>query len=189
MATGKYEKKVAKNRKSGSLVLILCLALLINCAIGGTLAYIVTRSEKVENTFERVSVASSVVSDGDVMKVKNEGDVDAYVRAAIVVNWMDNAGDVRGIAPTANEYTLSVNTDDWYYDSGLDVYYYKVPVASLQTTEPLVESIAVTASVPGGYQLSVEVVAEAIQAQGYLDNSNPKVPAFADAWGISAIGG
>jgi len=189
MATGKYEKKGVSGRKSGSLILILCLALLINCVIGGTIAYIVTKSDKVENTFERVSVTSSVVVSNDVIKVKNEGDVDAYIRAAIVVNWMDDSGDVRGIPPTADEYSLTVNTEDWYYDSGLDVYYHKEPVSSLEMTEVLVEEITVKSTVPAGYKLSVEVVAEAIQAQGYLDGSNPAKPAFADAWGITAIGG
>ena len=186
MASGKYEKKGMAGRKTGRLVLILCLALLINCTIGGTIAFIVTKSNSVQNTFERVSVTSSVVFEGDVAKVKNEGDVDAYVRAAIVVNWMDDNGDVRGIPPTADEYSLGINTDDWYYDSGLDIYYYKESVPSFQMTEALVESITVKGAVPAGYKLTVEVVAEAIQAQGQLDNGKS---AFADAWGISTIGG
>ena len=56
------------------------------------------------------------------------------------------------------------------------------------STNPLIppNGITANATAPTGYALSVEVVAEAIQAQGTTDTAN--VPAYQDAWGISSVG-
>lgn len=168
MANGKNDKpSVRRYRKRKTLILVLCLTLVLSLAVGGTLAYIVANGGNVENLFKSSEVSSRVNVNGDTIDVTNTGDVDAYIRAAIVVNWMDAEGNVRGIAPVESvDYELSVNTDDWYQDSTTLFYYYKDSVPSDGVTEDLVNAITVLVTPPEGYELSVEVVAEAIQAEG-----------------------
>ena len=117
----------------------------------------------------------------------NTGNVDAYIRAAVVVNWMDERGNVRGLAPVASEYVLKINSTDWQLDPDTGYYYYKASVSPSGTTKDLVVSATAAGTAPDGYHLSVEVVAEAIQAAGVTDNSG--VPAYRDAWDIVFVSG
>ena len=101
---------------------------------------------------------------GDEITVTNDSNVDAYIRAAIVVNWMDEIGEnVYGIAPNERDYAIEIDNTDWVKAG--EYYYYKSSVTGNGTTNPLVKGLTVnTASPAEGYELTVEVVAEAIQA-------------------------
>lgn len=190
---GKYQKGGAHLRKRKHTkwrTTLLSIFLILSLAVSGTLAYIVARTDNVNNQFEPSYVTCQVNANNDnSFDVTNTGDVNALIRAAIVVNWMDEKGNVRGIAPTASDYTLSVNTADWWKDDTTGYYYYKDFVVSGGLTDDLITAygLAANATVPAGYQLSVEVVAEAIQADGDTDIGN--VPAYQDAWGIDSISG
>lgn len=187
MAKGKYEKNVAvRHTKKQKLTLILSIVLILTLAVGGSLAYVIEKSASIQNQFERAYVTSMVNVNGDSIDVTNTGTVNAYIRAAIIVSWMDSNGDVRGIAPSSSDYSLGINSADWHRDPNTGFYYYKPIVAAGGTTNDLVTSITINGAVPDGYDLSVEVVAEAIQAEGDTDNRN--IPAYQDAWGISSIG-
>lgn len=186
-------KTAAKRRQS--LAITLSVVLLVYMAIGGTLAYLVIRTASLENTFVPASVTCSVNVNGDEMAVQNTGNVDAYIRAAIVVNWTETNGDaVYGLAPDADDYAVAINASTnwedaqpWYLDTSTGFYYYKLPVASLATTPLLVTDITVLGTPPAGYALSVEVVAEAIQADGDTDVGS--IPAVEDAWKVSFYNG
>lgn len=190
---GKYQKGGARLRKrkhTKRRTALLSLFLILSLAAGGTLAYIVAKTDNVDNQFEPSYVTCQVNAYGDgTFDVTNTGDVNAYIRAAIVVNWMDEQGHVRGIAPAAGDFTLNVNAAAWRQDTNTKYYYYQAPVIPDGTTETLVTSFAIAENVtaPNGYSLSVEVVAEAIQADG--DTDDGAVPAYQDAWDIPSISG
>lgn len=190
MAKGKYEcRYFRRKRNHKTLALVLSIALVLALAAGGTVAYVVSRSGSVENKFEPVYVTSRVNVTEDKIDVTNTGDVDAYIRAAIVVNWMDASGNVRGASPVADtDYKLSVNTDNWYQDLTTGFYYYELPVASMANTDDLVTAIDVLVTPPAGYELVVEVVAEAIQAEGTITDAEGTRKAVADAWHITLYG-
>lgn len=187
MAKGKYQKATPKNSaKQRKLALILGLVMLLGVAVSGTLAYLATSTPPAENRFERTYITSRVNVTGDKIDVTNTGNIDGYIRAAIVVNWMNSNGDVSGKAPvTGTDYTLVINDTDWWQDPNTGFYYYKESVPSNGTTKPLISEVIVIGDVPHGYELSVQVVAEAIQAEGQNDGSEK---AFQDAWGITVFG-
>lgn len=180
MARGKYEQVVKHHKKQKKVFsVLLSIALLLTLAVGGTLAYIVTKSAMAQNQFVAGYVTSSV---NDNETVTNTGNVDAFIRAAVVVNWMDNDGNVYGIKPS---YTVAINSG-WAKIG--DFYYYTSAVASGGTTATAPVTITVADNAPSNaYSLSVEIVAEAIQADGDTDSGN--IPAYQNAWGIPAIGG
>ena len=180
MARGKYER-VAKHgkKKKKAFSLLLSIALILTLAVGGTLAYIITTSAMVNNQFGAGHVSASVNDNG---QVTNNGNVDAYIRAAVVVNWMDEDGNVYGIKPS---YSISVN-EGWAEIGGFYYYTAAVPAAGTTNNDPV--TVSVMGNAPSNdYKLSIEIVAEAIQADGDTDSGN--IPAYQDAWGISAIGG
>ena len=196
MAKGKYVRKyqkggayLRKRKQTKRRTTLLSIFLILSLAVGGTLAYIVARTDNVNNQFEPSYVTCQVNANNNSFDVTNTGDVDAFIRAAIVVNWMDDQGDVRGISPKASDYSLTVNDKDWWKDTKTGYYYYKYSVVPAGVTEDLIASYGLAAGVtaPSGYELCVEVVAEAIQADG--DTDNGAVPAYKDAWGIDSISG
>lgn len=180
----KHNKNTGRRSPMGrAAATVLALVLILGAAVGGTLAYLVTQTDPVTNTFEpsRVSCKIDETFENGVksnVKVKNTGDIDAYIRAKVVITWKDNAGNVYAAAPEANtDYTISYNESDWTEIDGY--WYYKSAVASGDPTSKLIDTCAPTdGTAPAGYALSVEILAEAIQAE--------PAAAVKEAWGTEA---
>ena len=186
--------KYLKNRNKKSLTLIVSLILIITIGVGGTLAYLITSTSAVTNTFTPSKVVISVdeTFDGNTksnVKIQNHNDsVKSYIRAAIVVNWMSEDGkSVWATTPELGEdYTMTLG-DDWTeYPEESGVYYYNKEVPAGELTENLIVSAApVAGKAPDGYYLSIEILAQGIQADGV--DSNGKTPVEL-AWGATAAG-
>lgn len=177
-------KRVMKTKQPVALVALL---LLLCCTVAGTLAYLVDKSGPVTNTFEPAYVTTAVDEkfDGTTkseVKIKNTGNIPAYIRATIVVNWVNDAGEISGTPVKTTDYTISYNEADWKLIG--DYWYCKTTTASGASTEPLIISCAKTstAAVPDGYDLQVTILADGIQADGV--GSNGKTP-MQDAWGVA----
>ena len=129
---------------------------------------------------------------------------DVYVRATIVITWKDKDGvvlyefpvesvpimsgplDQETVIYTEGDYTLSLNLSDtgWVYSNDDGYYYYTKPVASEGYTDILVKECKPTvAPDPDGPFLSVEIVAQTIQAAGTTDDGD--IPAYKNAWNTS----
>jgi len=171
------------------IVMMASIILVIAVSISGTLAWISASTPAVENSFERVQVPNKVVETftdnvKSNVKIKNVGQTDAYVRAAIVVTWVevnasgDPTGNVHYIAPGSDDYNMVLNTstsgaiDTWF--SGNDgYYYYTSKISPNNATEILISSCSEKAnsnkpaSSESGceYVLSVEIMGQTIQAE------------------------
>lgn len=171
------------------LSLLISLLLVLTITVGGTLAYIITKTDMVTNIFKPTEVTCEVVEpgweDGKLTKskvtVKNTGDVAAYIRAAIVVTWQNDQGQVLADVPVVgDDYTITLKVGEseaWIESDGY--YYHKTPVSAKQNTNTsiLVEECTVTGTAPvDGYKLHVEIIADAIQAE--------PADAVTEAWGV-----
>ena len=164
-----------------TIVLLVASILLITTAVGSTVAFLTTKTEPVENTFEYAKVSCEVTETFDMnagrcVQVRNTGTIDAYIRATYVVNWVDALGNIVASDPEGYSYSLTENPDSKWTKIG-DYYYYLTPVAPNDST--LGSLLTCTATYPDNpeYTLSVEILAEAIQ-------STPE-SAVADAWGVT----
>ena len=171
----------AKASRRQSLVLVASILLILAISVGGTLAYLATQTGSVTNTFTPTSVETDIKEEnsGNVKKnvtVTNTGSTDAYVRAAIVVTWINDAGEVYPQAPVlGTNYTMDLNkADDAWKEYG-GYYYWHAPVAGGRETGVLINSAEPTGAAPEGYYLSIEILSQAIQA-------TPNA-AVIDAWG------
>ena len=178
-------------------IVVTALALLLFVTVGSTLAYIFTKTEPVENKFDPSKVSCAVVENGNDpvssgnvpvssktnVQIKNTGDTDAYIRVAVVVNWMSAAGTrVWATKPVeGDDYTMNLDLNNGWSPVG-DYYYYGSAVApcthkdgdehaGCMTSVLLSSCTPVAGRAPDGYYLSVEIVASAIQSKGMGANS------------------
>ena len=157
-------------------VLLIAVLLLITTAVGSTAAFLVTKTEPVEESFAYAQVSCQVT---DALAVKNTGTAQAYIRASYAVNWLDGEGHIAAAAPEGYSCGLVENQDDWT-EGGDGYFYYPYPVAPGDEAPSLL-TCSVSYPEDPAYTLSVEVVAEAIQ-------SDP-AEAAAEAWGVTVSGG
>lgn len=182
-----------KLRRQGRLVALLAsLLLVLGAAVGGTLAFIMTASDEKTNTFTPAQISCDVIEefDGTVKRnaaVKNTGETDAYIRAAVNVTWMkdENASEqtVTAKVPQADvDYEMIFYIDTGWIKGADGYWYYQTPVAPGAVTEAFIRECRQLegANVPQGYHLSVEIVASAIQ-------SSPE-KAVAQQWNVTLEG-
>ena len=168
----KFGKKTAHGGAKRSIVLVVSVLVLLLAVAGGTLAWLTANTGPVVNTFTPAHVTCQVdeTFDGTTksdVKVKNAGDIPAYIRAYIVVTWKDETGNVYGQKPVANaDYTMEMAQNTGWVTGSDGYYYYTRPVAVGDTTGTLISECKLTEKVvkPVGYDLSVEIIAEAIQS-------------------------
>lgn len=177
-----------------TLTALVSVALLLLVGSGSTLAYLFTNTDSVKNTFTPAQVSCAVVENDQAytsntvnitnnnksnVTIKNTSNVPAYIRAAIVVTWKKADGTVYAVSPKASEYHLEIGTD--WTKSG-DFYYFKSDVDADHSTSALIISAYQNSNAPTGYYLSIEIVAEAIQAEGM------GVTSALNAWAKAASG-
>lgn len=158
------EKTARKGRLNATIISVV---LILTLAVGGTIAFLSTKTDPVVNTFNPSQVTCSVVEDFDGktktnVNVKNTGDIPAFIRVKLVAYRTNDAGQHIGGVSEVPAFTLG---KDWARCG--DYYYYTYPVAPGATpADSLAEVIKLTENytdVDGGHQ-SIDVIAEAIQA-------------------------
>ena len=161
-------KRIFNGSGGRKTALILSLCLIFALAVGTTFALLKASTAPVENTF--TAAKSDIKIDEDVtggqkksIVVKNTGTAVSYVRVKLVMNWVDDSGNV---SATPVGITPSI-TDNWFLGSDGN-YYYKMPVAPDGLTENLLKDkhpiTEPTEGKPTGCHLEVTVLAESIQA-------------------------
>lgn len=159
-------KQMGKFKKSCVIVLFALVAVIMTVGIGGTLAWIVATGT-VTNTFVAGDVQCSIDETFDhvsksSIKVINTGNVDEYVRVAVIGNWCDTAGNV--VAPWNGAIAPAIG---WSYQDGY--YYYNTVIAPGDSSVNLLTSPITSATlpegVPSGAELKIDVLAQAIQSK------------------------
>lgn len=168
-------KRIFNGSGGRKTALILSLCLIFALAVGTTFALLKANTDPVENTFTAAKSGTDIVEelDGNQKKsiaVKNTGTAVSYVRVKLVMNWVDESGNVS--AEPVN-ITPSI-TDNWFLKDG--IYYYKTPVAANGKTENLLQTPITQGTAPEGYHLEVTVLAESIQAA--------PSKAVTESWGV-----
>lgn len=186
MYNGKRSKKTPHMSKRAAL-LVLSLVMILSVFVGGTLAYIILRTDEVKNTFTPGTVDTSITEDFPDSKEKKNvaidnsaSKVDVYVRAKVVVTWVDKDGNTLPETPRPNgvDYTISYNDTDWQLHEG---YWYCNKLVEAGKKSPnLIESCKpLEGKGPVGAHLQVTILSQSIQA-------SPD-DAVKEAWGSDAL--
>ncbi len=167
-------------KRSG--ILLAAVIVLLAGAVGGTWAFLVAQSEPVQNNFTYAHVSctidekfeNGVKSD---VKIQNTGDIPAYIRARIVVTWKDASGKVSAVPVKDSDYTMTMGTG---WTKGTDGYWYcNTAVDAGGETPVLITKCEKKGNAPKDYNLSVEILADAIQSE--------PASAVTEAWGNTPI--
>lgn len=176
--------KHCKKAKQPLLIVLLSLVVLA-IAVGGVSAFLISKTEPLENVFTPAKVTCEVEESfsGGVkqnVSVKNTGDVAAYIRAAVVATFVSENGKVLATAPTeGTDYIVEWGNGNWQKGSD-GFWYYKLAVSPENSTDYLIKSV-VSVDAPAGYNLNLQIVATAIQS----DPAN----AVEEAWGVAIENG
>ncbi len=195
MNKGKFCRK-ARLFHPRFVAMLVSTVLVCSAAFGATLAYLVDETDApLTNIFNPSQVTSKVEEDFDGteksnVRIQNTGDIPAYIRADIVVTWMNAEGEVLYKQPVLNtDYTL-VTGSDWLKIG--DYYYYTMEVPAGKTTDykdpegstagDLIVSATQNTQAPqNGYSLAIEILCSAIQ-------SVPET-VVEEAWKVSVVDG
>ncbi len=191
MYNGKHAKKTTFKSKK-TLTLLVALLVIFTVSVGSTLAFLITQTDSVVNTFTPGEIKGDVIEtfDGETkedvkISIDSDSDVSAYVRALVVVSWQDAEGNVYGQKPVAGvDYTITMGTSSNWFEGANGYYYYSEPLgADLDTTtDVLIKSCTQKQACENPkYKLNVDVIAEAIQAE--------PVDAVQEAWGVTVTNG
>lgn len=153
--------------KRGFPVLIACIILSV-ASFGGTLAYILTNTESLENSFEPAQVSCEVLEDPfngvnkNNVRVQNTGNTSVYIRVKLLPYYYDRTDDTI-IAKDAWEPSFTSETD-WV--KGADgFYYYTSPVAPGASTTALIPSLTLEQDDVSLARQVLEIIASCIQAE------------------------
>lgn len=176
--------------KSRRIMMISLLALLLTAAgIGGTMAYLSDRSQTVVNTFVPGQVPPEIQEEFDGLvkknvRVKNQGNIPAYVRCAVIVSWKDAQGDLAPEVPVKDvDYTLQFSDEGWKKKGD---YYYCLQEIAPGGQSPVLIRQGRQLTFPEGYSLVVEIIAQTIQSEGKDETEKRPVQL---AWGLDIRNG
>ena len=180
-------KKHSRIRMNKLAILFIAVVMLIGAVAGSTVAFLVTDTQPVTNTFEYAKVSCAVIetfngSKKENVQIKNTGTTDAYIRATYVVNWLNKEdGTIAASVPTDYSYSLAENPDGKWTKGNDGYFYYWTPVAPNGLTDGSLLNCTVTYPDNPKYVLSVEILATAVQ-------STP-AKAVQEAWGVTLPSG
>lgn len=178
--SGKYVRRSPKRLQRRSqrrfVTMLVSLLLVLGLAVGGTLAFIISKTDEKTNTFIPAQMSCDVIEefDGTIksnVAVKNTGETNAYIRAAVNVAWMKDESTseqtVSAKAPQIDiDYELIFYVNNGWIKGADGYWYFQTPIAPNASTAELIRECKqlIGANVPQGYHLSVEIVASAIQS-------------------------
>lgn len=159
-----------KLNKKAILLLALVLVILTG-TVSGTIAWLTVKPDPVVNTFIPGKVNVEVTDDVNGktksnVVIKNTGNTDAYIRAAVVANWVK---DGKIVAAWDNSIGTFTGLSGANWSTGSDGYYYYTnPVApDTETGSKLFTSYTYTdEDIPvEGATLVMDIIAQAIQSR------------------------
>ncbi len=167
-------------KKKRNLIIILSILLLIT--VSTTIAFL-SKKNNINNDFIVGTVSTQVdeTFENNIkedVSIKNTGNVDAYIRAFILISYKDEDGVILTDTPIANtDYSMTIsNSTNWVYSNTDGFYYYKLPVEPNSNTDILIDECRELQS-HNDKILNVDIITESIQA-------NPTT-AVEEAWGVS----
>lgn len=142
------------------LPLILVLVLIAALAVTGIYASLVDSTAVLKNRFSSASITVYV---SDQLTVINNGSIPALTRVKLIVNWVDESGNILAVPPEGASYSW---TDGYHWthlgdakDPADGFWYYNEVLAPSGISYPVISGL----NVQGG-KIEVKVLADAVQA-------------------------
>lgn len=170
-------------RPSKRIILTVCAVLIFCMITGGSIAWLVSISDPVNNEFDPAEVTITIIEDfsnnlKQNVQIGNTGDIDAYIRVALVPAWVDENGNVAAQEASLADCTIkwgekgeeSLDSNpDWFMvrngDDDVCYCYCRKAIAPGDVTPILIKECKVNKSEYGHqYDFELRIVASAVQA-------------------------
>ncbi len=178
-----HSRKGGRQMRKGKGMLLIML--LVSCmGIGGTVAYLTAQTSEIINTMQPGMVPPHIEEDFDGtlkrnVRVSNNGNTAAFVRATVVVNWKDKSGNLSSDLPVpGQDYSITWSDSGW---QKLGDYYYCTSAVEPQNVTPVFMEAVYQKVTKEGYDLVVDIMTQTIQARGI--DSQGKTPVEL-AWNV-----
>ncbi len=168
--------------RTKTFLVLAMVVVMLACTVGGTVAYLTTRTADVVNTFTPAKVTCAVEENfsGTTktnVKIKNTGNTDAWIRATVVGNWVKDSKIVAAWTDNIT-YLTGTDKDKWTKDSD-GYYYYNSIVPAQGTTANLFDPYTAGNAPVEGAHLELTIACQAVQS----NLGNTAQAAFAAAAG------
>ena len=169
-----YSRKPKRSIKP--FLIAFCVCILACAAVSGSLAWLTSTPEQVVNSFTPgvVTIQVDEKFDGSTksnVRIKNTGNVPAYIRVALVPAWVDDEGNI-----AAKPASLKLNDDcniawgkdgsgyeaDWFI--GSDGFYYCKTVIEPGASTPILIKSCTVKGEEHEYDFELQVIASAVQS-------------------------
>ena len=149
--------------RTKTFLVLAMVVVMLACTIGGTVAYLTTKTADVVNTFTPAKVTCAVdeTFSGEKkenVKIENTGNTDAWIRATVVGNWVK---DKKIVAAWTDN--IAYNMSDWAQGSD-GYYYYNSTVSASGFTEKLFDPYTAGEAPVEGAHLELTIVCQAVQS-------------------------
>lgn len=173
-----------KNKKN--YILMFLAFILVSSSLIITISYLKNENSEL-NKFELGKINPTVIEKFDEnnniksdVSIRNDGNVDSYIRVALVFSYIDKTGVTLIEQPLENiDYKISILLEDWILGSD-GYYYYKYKVKPNEQTSILVEECTTLVQYESK-KFNLNIVTSAIQAD--------PVRAVEEAWGVTITNG
>lgn len=170
-----YSRKPKRSVKP--FLIAFCVCILACAAVSGSLAWLISTPGPVVNEFIPGEVTIQVVEtfDGTTksnVRIKNTGNVPAYIRVALVPAWVDDAGNIAA-KPASLEQLYSDCDIAWGEDGkgyeadwfkGTDGFYYCKTFINPQDSTPILIKSCTVKGEEHEYDFELQVIASAVQS-------------------------
>lgn len=164
-----YSRKPKRSIKP--FLIAFCVCILACAAVSGSLAWLISTPEPVVNTFTPGVVTIQVdekfngTTKSDV-RIKNTGDVPAYIRVALVPAWVDDEGNIAAKPASLKldcDITWGDNFNQFWFEGTDGFYYCKTVIEPDESTPILIKSCTVKDG-EHEYDFELQVIASAVQS-------------------------
>lgn len=170
-----YSRKPKRSVKP--FLIAFCVCILACAAVSGSLAWLISAPGPVVNEFipGEVTIQVDETFDGSTkqnVRIKNTGNVPAYIRVALVPAWVDDEGNIAAKPASLEQLDNDCNIawgkdgngyeDDWFIGSD-GFYYCKTVIEPGKSTPILIKSCTVKGE-EHEYDFELQVIASAVQS-------------------------
>lgn len=166
-----YSRKPKRSIKP--FLIAFCVCILACAAISGSLAWLISAPGPVVNEFipGEVTIQVDETFNGTTkqnVRIKNTGNVPAYIRVALVPAWVDDEGNI-----AAKPASLELNDDcdiTWgdnfnqFWFEGTDGFYYCKTVIEPDESTPILIKSCTVKDGEHKYDFELQVIASAVQS-------------------------
>ena len=163
-----YSRKPKRSIKP--FLIAFCVCILACAAVSGSLAWLISTPGPVVNEFTpgEVTIQVDETFNGTTkqnVRIKNTGNVPAYIRVALVPAWVDDEGNIAAKPAYLDDcnITWGDNLNQFWFE-GTDGFYYCKTVIEPDGSTPILIKSCTVKDGEHEYDFELQVIASAVQS-------------------------